>query len=151
MNGIVKNLAKVTTIIVALVACACTATAIRTRPPLDHYTLLVNDDEEKRRFDITLTSYDSRPLCVSEESWPNSSGKFTSDNGDVFLKIDSVVLPARTKLLSAYCPGGCGEHSIRQGEPLQGYISYDAFGDAGKLTKDSKKTLIFKVFPYYCH
>ncbi|MBD7921436.1 hypothetical protein [Xanthomonas bonasiae] len=151
LDVIAKNFAKVTAMIFALAGCASTSTATRARPEFDYYNIIVSDNVAKKRFDIVFESYDSRPLCVSVENWPSSSGHFMSDNENVFVKSDDVVLPEKSKLLSAYCPGGCGEHRVRQGGSLRGFISYDVFGDAERLAEVSKILLNFKVFPYCCH
>lgn len=146
MRKSLKSLLKAMTLVVMLAACAPTIT----RPTVDRYTLHVIDNVAEQRFDVALMSHDSRPLCISIENWPNSSGHFTVEKEDTFVKTGADLLPARSKLLSAYCPGGCGEHRIEPKNELRGFIVYEAFGDSAKLATDSNKELKFPVAPYYC-
>lgn len=132
--------------VVAMSACASDTA----RPTADQYVMRISDNAAEHRFDITLKSYDTRRLCISVESWPNSSGHFTVENGDIFLRTGAGMLPAKGKLVSAYCPGGCGEHRIEPKGELHGFVSYDVFGDASKLVADADKELVFPVSPYYC-
>lgn len=133
--------------ILAIASCASTVT----RPAPDRYFLRANDNVKAHRFDIVLKSNDDKALCISTNGWPNSSGLFTTEREDVALETSAGVLPAKSALLSAYCPGGCGEHRIGNKGELHGFIAYEAFGDAEKLAKDLNKKLKFQVFPYYCH
>jgi hypothetical protein len=84
------------------------------------------------------------------ESWPNSLGQFTVEKEDVFVESGSNLLPIKSKLMSAYCPGGCGEHRIEPQGELRGFIAYEAFGNVSTLANDAKKELKFPVAPYYC-
>ncbi|WP_413975380.1 hypothetical protein [Stenotrophomonas acidaminiphila] len=146
MSTSTKSFLKALFLMAALAACASTIS----RPTGDRYALRITDNVADGRFDVALTSNDSRPLCVSIESWPNSSGYFTVEKEDTYVKSGADVLSANSKLMSAYCPGGCGEHRIEPQGELHGFIAYEAFGDAGRLAKDVNKELEFPVSPYYC-
>lgn len=110
----------------------------------------INDNIAERRFDMVLKSNDTKPLCLSIEAWPSSTGKFPTENAAVTLKTTQGILPVRSELQSAYCPGGCGEHRIEPKGELRGFIAYEAFDDPTKLAADQIKQLQFSVIPSYC-
>jgi hypothetical protein len=132
--------------VAALAGCA----PANIQPSSGQYILKVENNPGDGRFDISLISKASRPICVSLESWPNASGEFTVENEGVAIRGGGKIFSAKSKLLSAYCPGGCGEHRIKPGGELHGIISYGTFGDVGSLAESEPMELIFKVFPYYC-
>lgn len=134
----------------AFVALLCSCTQKVTRPTPDRYRINVSDNVDERRFDVHLESNDSRALCISTENWPNSSGQFSVEKSDTFVQIGANRLPAKSKLMSAYCPGGCGEHRIKPGGSLHGFISYEVFDDPDKLATETDKHLSFPVTPYHC-
>lgn len=137
---------KILGLLAALTACAPNIT----RPTVERYALHIVDNADEVRFDVVLTSNDTRPLCVAIENWPNPSGHFTVEKEDAFVKIGADVLPIKSKLVSAYCPGGCGEYRIEPRGELRGFIAYEAFGDASRLAENEEKELNFPVSPYYC-
>jgi hypothetical protein len=127
--------------------------AVVTHPAPDRYTLHIQDNPAERRFDVALKSNDERPLCLSGEDWPDSSGQFVFGSNAVALGIgDGTALPAKSGLLlSAYCPGGCGRvHRIELKAELRGFVAYAAFGDATDVPTEPEKQLMFLVGPYYC-
>ena len=136
----------VSAFVLVIVACI----PVITRPTPDRYALHVSDNVKERRFDIVFKSNDSKALCISMDSWPNSSGQFTVGREDVILETSAGALLAKSTLHSAYCPGGCGVHRIEDKGELRGFIAYEAFGDAGELAENLSKKLKFQVFPYYC-
>lgn len=135
-----------TSLIVLLCSCAQKVT----RPTADRYKLRISDNIEARRFDVSLESSDHRALCISIENWPNSSGHFTVEKGDTFVQVGVNHFHAKSKLMSAYCPGGCGEHRIEPNGSLRGSISYEVFDDPEKLAAEPQKHLNFPVTPHYC-
>lgn len=132
--------------LLALTSC----TPLRSPPPADRYSLHISDNAGARQFDVALKSDDKHALCISKEDWPNSSGWFPVEAEGVELQTSAGPLPAKSKLLSSYCPGGCGEHRIESGDELKGFIKYESFGDPETLVHDSAKKLVFRVYPYYC-
>lgn len=138
-------------LVVVMLTCplmACSPNVVR--PSDDRFRLSVIQDDANHRFNIAFSSKDERPICISKENWPNTAGRFTVDNGDVFLKIGADSLPSRSPLMSAYCPGGCGELRIGPMEELRGFIAYDSFGEPAQIAAETEKDLIFDVYPYYC-
>jgi hypothetical protein len=114
------------------------------------YELNVRDNVDARRFDIVLKSKDEHAICISNEHWPNTSGRFTVEIDDVFVKTASGLMKAKSGLSSAYCPGGCGEHRVKPGDELKGFISYASFGDPEELARAFTRELEFQAKPYYC-
>lgn len=135
---------------VALVALLGSCAQKITRPTADRYELDITDNAAERRFDVSLKSADNRAVCVSVENWPNSSGHFTVEKDDTYLQVGPNRLPAKSKLMSAYCPGGCGKHRVEPNSSLRGFISYEVFGDPENLAKEPQKRLNFPVSPHYC-
>ena len=135
----------------SLIVLLCSCAQKVTRPTADRYNLEITDNVEARRFDVSIESKDSRTLCISTESWPNSLGRFTVETDENFVQVGASRLPAKSKLMSTYCPGGCGELQIEPHGSLRGSISYDVFDDPEKLATEPLKRLIFPVAPYYCH
>lgn len=90
-------------------------------------------------------------MCVSVESWPNTQGRFVVPQETTYLQLGAQVLPVTSRLASAYCPGGCGEHRIAPKGTLRGVIVYEAFGDADVVVAAAQKDLHLTVTPYYCH
>lgn len=136
-------------ILLIILLCSCAQRVVR--PAADSYKLKVADNSEARRFDVSLESGNTRALCISIENWPNQSGYFTIEKGDTFVQVGTNRFLAKSGLMSAYCPGGCGEHRIEPNGSLRGFISYEAFDNSEKLSTESKKHLNFPVTPYYCH
>lgn len=132
------------------IAWLCSCAEKITRPESGHYKLNVTDNTKEHRFDVSLESFDNRALCISIESWPNSSGSFTVEKSDTFLQVGVDRLPAKSKLMSVYCPGGCGEYRVEANGSLEGFISYEVFGDPERLAAAHGKYLDFPVKPYYC-
>jgi hypothetical protein len=120
------------------------------RPSQDSYHLNIIDNVTKQRFDIILISDDDRPICVSNENWPNSSGIFTVENSEVFVESAAGIFSTQSPLMSAYCPGGCGFHKIAPHSELQGFILYAAFYNSVNFADDPSKKLRFSVSPSYC-
>lgn len=130
----------------ALSACASTS-GIRWAQDGD-YALAIQDNPAQQRFDLTLSSKASAPLCLSKESWPNPAALPAGFDGATLATSSGQkeLLPTG----SAYCPGGCGEVRIEPGQQVQGAIPYSAFGDAAAIAADSTRTLTFQVRPYQC-
>lgn len=133
-------------VMAALAACASTS-SIRWAQDGD-YALAVQDNPEQQRFDLTLASKASGPLCLSKEAWPDAVALPAGFGGPTL-----TTSSGKLELLptgSAYCPGGCGEVRIEPGQQVQGVIPYGAFGDAAAIAADSTRTLEFQVRPYQC-
>jgi len=129
-----------------LTACASTA-GVRWALEGD-FTLAIQDNPEQQRFDLTLTSKASTPLCLSKESWPDPTALPAGFDGATLTTSSGQKELQPTG--SAYCPGGCGEVRIEPGQQVQGIIPYSAAGDAAAISADSTRTLAFKVHPYQC-
>lgn len=125
----------------------CTPSIMRPTP--DQYSLQIIDNPAEYRFDITLQSNDSKPLCVSIENWPSREGQLHMGSSLATLLTDAGAFTARDENFG-YCPGGCGQHRIGPSGELRGHISYKAFGDPVRLAADKNKRLQFSVAPSYC-
>lgn len=136
-------------LLISVALCSCAHEFLR--PASDRYKLNVLDNVEKHRFEVSLQSSDDRALCVSVENWPNPSGRFSVEKEDVFLQIGNDWIPVNSPLMSAYCPGGCGELRIEPHGHIEGFISYEVFGDVKVIEGALTKQLNFPIAPYYCH
>lgn len=146
MNAIRIKFSLITIWVFVLASCSHNVV----RPSTDSYHLIVTDNAMERRFDVFVKSDDNRPLCIAKEDWPNTSGFFTVERDGVFVESTSGVFPARSPLISAYCPGGCGLHRIEPYGELRGFIEYEAFDDSVHFASDMNKKLRFLVSPRYC-
>ena len=117
----------------------------------------ISVDRENRKFDIYLTSQETRDLCIDETLWPRKGG---IDNclpvGKVrlFLLQGGRVIPYGIDLCSECMPsdkasGSC-EIRIAPGETISGFLRFKDF--AGNITEDdtAQQTLVFPNRPYYC-
>lgn len=138
---------RVTTYLMLAGLAAC-ATPLE-RPGPESYSVQVTDNVSARRFDVVLRSHDARPLCVSIENWPSDAGRLHMGRDVASVHTADGVLFAHDDNFG-YCPGGCGEHRIEPHGELRGFIAYEAFGDATRLSMDSSKRLQFSVAPSYC-
>lgn len=129
-----------------LVACA-SSPSVRWAPSAD-FDLVVTDNAAQQRFDLTLTSRTTDPLCLSREAWPAADAVPTGFDGATLTTSSGVkqLLPTG----SAYCPGGCGQVRIEPGQSVQGALPYAAFGDAAAIAVDATRILAFEVHPYVC-
>lgn len=130
----------------ALTACA-SSSSIRWATASD-FALVIADNPAQQRFDLTLTSQASEPLCLSKEAWP-AEGALPAGFGGAALTTSSGekdLLPTG----SAYCPGGCGEVRVEPGQSVRGVLYYEAFGDAAAIAADTNRELAFEPYPYIC-
>lgn len=130
----------------ALVACA-SSTPIRWAPSTD-FDLAMADNPAQQRFNLTLTSKATAPLCLSREAWPAEAALPAGFDGATL-----ATSSGKKQLLptgSAYCPGGCGEVRVEPGQSVRGVLPYAAFGDAAAIAADATRTLVFEVHPFVC-
>ena len=116
----------------------------------EKFRLDIFDNADARRFEITLTSLDTRAMCVSAENWPNDIGGFDVSQESTYLQVDAQALVPSSSFSSMYCPGGCGEHRIAPRATLRRTINYATFGDPGTIAASPSKLLHFVAMPYYC-
>lgn len=133
-------------LVVTTVACASTSTSLSP----DAYRLEIRDNPAARRFDVVLYSHHGRALCVGRDSWPTSTGTLFVENADVYLQISAGPRPIKSPFVSVYCPGGCGEQTIKPGEALTGFFAYSAFGDADEIAADASRRLHYALAPHAC-
>jgi len=126
---------------------ACVSSSIRWARPTD-FSMVIVDNPARKRFDLTLTSKATEPLCLSKEAWPDEAGLPLGFDGA------ALVTSAGTKELlptgSTYCPDGCGEVRVVPSQSVHGILPYSAFGDEEAIAKDSVRTLFFEAHPYIC-
>lgn len=113
--------------------------------PATEFALEVTDQPAQRRFDVRLVSTSQRPLCVPNEAWPDSHGRFTEAVLDIHVQIPDGRVDIAPAFTSVYCPGGCGYRTVAPGETLEAFIAYDAFADANKLASSAERVLNFAV------
>lgn len=129
----------------ALAACAISPTRWAS---LADFNLVVADNPAQQRFDLTLISKATEPLCLSREAWPAEDAVPAGFDGATL-----TTSSGKQELLptgSAYCPGGCGEARVEPGQAVRGALPYSAFGDAAAIAADATRTLAFEVHPFVC-
>jgi len=137
-------------IIAAVCLCSCSIQPpkITERPP--SFRLETIDHPEERRFEIALVSLDDRRLYIHREMWPNSRGNLHFGSTWVTLETPSGILPARDDNWG-YTVGGLGVFIIEPGSRLEGFISYENFGDPEALETVTQRKLHFETFPRLYH
>lgn len=136
--------------VVILLCVATTACAGPTRwaEPQDSSFSVVDNPKEKR-YDIALTASATAPLCLLKENWPAEDGTFPTGYEGAVLTVTTGLLQPKA-VMTAYCPGGCGEVRLEPGQTLRSRIAYAAFGDAEIVAVDPVRSISFPVHPFYC-
>lgn len=134
-------------ILLCVATTACTG-AIRWAEPR-HFSFSVVDNPKEKRYDIALTSSATAPLCLPKENWPAEDGTFPTGYEGAFLTMTTGLLQPNT-VMTAYCPGGCGEVRLEPGQTLRSRIAYAAFGNAEIVASDPVRSISFPVHPFYC-
>lgn len=135
-------------LLVAATLAACASSApIRWASPTD-FSLAIVDNPAHQRFELTLVSKVTAPLCLSREAWPDEAALPAGFDGATLTTNSGqrALLPTG----SAYCPGGCGEVRVRPGESIRGAVPYAAFGDPAVITAETDRALVFEVHPFVC-
>lgn len=140
-----RRLSVVGVLVLALTGCA----TYQDYPAADSYSLFIQDDAERERFELVLTSHASRAMCISVEQWPSRGGELHMGSDVASVRVNGEVIRARDENFG-YCPGGCGEIIIPPKSEISGFISYSAFENQSRLTASPDKVLTFSVLPYYC-
>jgi len=110
--------------------------------------LQIEANAEARRFDISLQSSSTKPLCVSIHNWPNTLGEMHYSADHVFAEISGDRYSIRDQNFG-YCVGNQCSHRIEPGAILSGFVSYAEFPGA-PLGSASSPRLIFPLPVQYC-
>jgi hypothetical protein len=113
------------------------------------YRLTVKDVPSAKHFEITLQSYDQRPMCLHTQRWPN-------EFGEVHFGRSWVALHSAAGLYRAIDENGgrcvgptCILHIAPKGI-LRGIISYTVFGNAIDVAALKRRRLEVDVRPRLC-
>jgi len=112
------------------------------------YAVSISPNAEEQRFDISLQSSSTKPLCVSNDNWPNNLGEMHYSAGHVLAEIDGERYSIRDQNFG-YCIGNQCSHRIAPGAVLEGFVSYAEFPGA-PLRGAAAPRLIFPLHVRYC-
>jgi len=96
-------------------------------PQIARYHVTITDRPDLKRFELRLTSYDDRPICVEQQRWPNHLGRIHYGSYWAVLQSSKKSYPAINENLGRCVGPGCIIH-IAPGETLKGFINYSVFG-----------------------
>ena len=116
------------------------------------YTLQIEDRPNERRFLLTLTSLDSRVLCIPVEKWPNIYGQLHFGASWARLESGGATYNARDNNFG-YCidkNGGPCLIRLEPGANLKGFIGYAEFGAVSRIGALKTRRLIFPVITWVC-
>ncbi len=130
--------------ILGFTLCGCKTTS----PKPQHFPVVVQDNAEEQKFDISMQNTTAKAVCISVENWPNNIGELHYAADILYIEIASDTYPIFDSNLG-YCPKGCGTHKIEAGETLKGNIPYKLFA-IPEHQKTSKKKLHFTPAAFKC-
>jgi hypothetical protein len=113
------------------------------------YRLVVSDQPDLKRFLLTLTSVDRRPLCLHVTKWPDYFGHVHFGSSWVTLTATEGKYPARDENFGT-CIGPSCVIRIAPGGKLSGFIGYSEFGDPKRISKLSNRKLKVVTAPIIC-
>lgn len=123
------------------------------------YTLIIKDNPQAARFDLTLRSRTNRSLCLSYGDWPYSgkdhpAGSLNFQSEYVYVEAGGKKFPIETtnfgyRIYPKDKPLG-QSHIIKPNEELSGAIPYSRFKGGFDLTLHQSRFLVFSSFPVYC-
>lgn len=117
--------------------------------PPPRYQVVIKDNPNERRFDLTLISSDQRPLCVSIGSWPDGLGHVSWGSSWVKLKSKGGILSARDWDFGV-CEGKDCSHRIAPKGTLTGFVGYAEFGNPKDIAALPERQLVFETTAYVC-
>jgi hypothetical protein len=118
------------------------------RPP-PRYRLRIKDNPAGMRFDLTLISYDDRPICLSRGGWPDGLGHVDWGSQWVKLRSKGHLLQARDWNFG-FCEGDDCSHRVAPKGILTGFIGYAEFGNPKEIAALPSRHLLFDTTPYVC-
>jgi hypothetical protein len=113
------------------------------------YKVEILDQPAEKRFLITLKSFDSRPLCLGVEQWPNVRGQV--DTGSKRAKLESAkgTYLARDENFGSCLGDACIIH-LAPRSSIRGFINYAEFGDPSVIATLPQRQLHFPVTTWIC-
>lgn len=124
-------------------------TSIRHVDQRPSYDLVVFDNVDQSRFDLTFSSSESKPLCFEVEKWPNDRGEVSAGSYRAKMVYRDGTLSAKDANFG-FCPGGCGIIVVLPGETLTGFIPYAEFGDPKEIEGLPDRRLEYHFVPRFC-
>lgn len=137
-------------LVVLQLSCSTRPFANRNKPSgSPRYRLEIGDTPDRRRFLLTLTSLDDRPLCLEITQWPNALGQVDSGSMRTILDSAEGKYPARDENFG-YCVGEeCIIHLAPRAS-LKGFIGYAEFGKPEAIAALSQRRLRYTISPSVC-
>lgn len=117
--------------------------------PEAKYSIEINDQPDRRRFEIKVTSRDTRPICMESRQWPNRRGELDARNTVAILRTER-----RSFDLHPDGPGTRDDArliTLAPGEAVVGFVGYSVFGNPDEIAKLSERKLVFVVGVVACH
>jgi len=148
MNGIGRSTTLVGVSLLLAASSLCSARAERAGSG-PQYRLVVSDRPDLKRFLLTLTSFDRRPLCLHVTKWPDYFGHVHFGSSWVTLTATEGNYPAHDENFGT-CIGPSCVIRLAPGGKLNGFIGYREFGDPKRVSKLSNRKLKVVTAPVIC-
>jgi hypothetical protein len=113
------------------------------------YRLTIKDVPNARHFELTLQSYDDRPMCMHTQRWPNEFGEVHFGRSWVVLHSAAGLYRAIDENAGRCVGPTCILHIAPRGI-LRGIISYTVFGKAIDVVALKGRRLEVDVRPKLC-
>jgi hypothetical protein len=120
---------------------------VGTPPP--RYRVIIKDNPSELRFELTLISYDDRPICLGYGGWPNSSGQIHWGSEWVKLESNGRFIPVHDENFG-YCEGSKCTIHVPPHKRLTGFIGYREFGEVEQISRLPDRQLHFDPLVYVC-
>jgi hypothetical protein len=93
----------------------------------DRFTVSVQDNPERQRFDVSVTSHSPETLCLSPEFWPNAHGWMPAAPQTATVTIGAARYPIDGNYNAGFCPGDECSTRVEPGATVTGFIIYQRF------------------------
>jgi hypothetical protein len=113
------------------------------------YQLTVTDVPKMQRFELTLRSFDDKPMCIHIQRWPNQFGRIHFGSSWVMLHSAAGVYHARDENFGRCVGPTCIIHIAPKGI-LRGVINYSVFGSALDVAALKNRRLQVNIQPKLC-
>jgi hypothetical protein len=131
---------------IVFLALLSTATAA---PAPVRYRLSIRDSSVQKRFIVSLTSLDDRPLCLHIQSWPSPDGHLHYGRHWATLHTSKGTYPAYDENHGRCVGPSCILH-IAPHATLTGFVSYEMFGHPSVIARLPDRRLELSVSPALC-
>ena len=113
-----------------------------------NHDLVIIDNSDLRKFEISLISNDLKPICIYGDGWMNKAGQIDTDGSNGVINSTKGKFSAKGHNFG-YCKGDCYIKIAPKGK-LVGFIPYSEFGDELKIAALPDRQLQFDVYVNYC-